>query len=434
MEQAVQFPLRGLFTAAPYDAQPDGTAPAAANVRAFDTLAGRMRGGSRPGIARHIDQDLGGLIQNLNSIVLPSATALGISFDDVPILDVSFQITDPGGLVLADGTTNWIYVNGSGYATPASYTRRYDPEITGVSPASGPFAGGEAVTITGNRLGGLGSRFTFGQRPARVVANDGSTATVIAPAQEEQDAPLEVDVVVNTGSGQSGVSDDAKYTYGEIQFVQATATDTTDTADEVSVTLPVSAPTSQGNLILVAVSETVDGGSEVDLTVTDSDGNTYTLIRQQQSPAFLQPIAYLFWAIAKSTASLTVTVTLTTDDPLTDVYLGAAVLEYSGVNSATPVDASVGTAGGGNNWTTGDVPVNFAACMVVGVFAQGQFNLSVVAPTGYELRVSRSGAGPYGGIYVADLIGVDEATPVLVASADISTAYAAVGASIRPGG
>lgn len=49
----LQFPIAGLDRAWPYQSQPPFSTPDALNVRPFDTLEGRGRGGSRPGLYRY---------------------------------------------------------------------------------------------------------------------------------------------------------------------------------------------------------------------------------------------------------------------------------------------------------------------------------------------------------------------------------------------
>jgi hypothetical protein len=87
------------------------------------------------------------------------------------------------------------------------------PIVTAVSPASGPSAGGTAVTITGEFLSGATS-VTFGGTAATnvTVVND-TTITARAPAGP---ANTTVNVIVTTGGGVSipsptGTADDFKY-------------------------------------------------------------------------------------------------------------------------------------------------------------------------------------------------------------------------------
>lgn len=50
--KAVPFPIKGVDQNWEYGLQPDGTTPDASNVRAYDSILGRLRGGSRPGLSK----------------------------------------------------------------------------------------------------------------------------------------------------------------------------------------------------------------------------------------------------------------------------------------------------------------------------------------------------------------------------------------------
>lgn len=83
----LEFPLGGLDVVAEFQEQKPGTTPVAVNVRAFDTIARRARGGSRPGIVHYAPDavpanvSLDMTIQHLNVIVDPHATALPQEFE-----------------------------------------------------------------------------------------------------------------------------------------------------------------------------------------------------------------------------------------------------------------------------------------------------------------------------------------------------------------
>jgi hypothetical protein len=50
-----EFPAQGVERTTEYQQQRDGTTARGVNVRAFETLTGRARGGSRPGLTKFID-------------------------------------------------------------------------------------------------------------------------------------------------------------------------------------------------------------------------------------------------------------------------------------------------------------------------------------------------------------------------------------------
>lgn len=92
------FPSFGLEqTKSQYDDQRDGTTNVGVNVRTYDAIEGRGRGGSRAGLTRWINQKVNGtsLIQHLNSIVTTAATALA-SHD----VNDFYPVDYPGGTFL----------------------------------------------------------------------------------------------------------------------------------------------------------------------------------------------------------------------------------------------------------------------------------------------------------------------------------------------
>lgn len=72
------FPTGGVEVSTEHATQPPLTTPSAANVRSFDPALDRLRGGSRAGLSRHINQRVSGanLIQHINYIVDPQTQAL----------------------------------------------------------------------------------------------------------------------------------------------------------------------------------------------------------------------------------------------------------------------------------------------------------------------------------------------------------------------
>ena len=58
--QPLIFPVKGVHKVVGFDFQPPGTAPDAMNVRGFDTLRARLRGGRRPGLSKYLDSQING--------------------------------------------------------------------------------------------------------------------------------------------------------------------------------------------------------------------------------------------------------------------------------------------------------------------------------------------------------------------------------------
>jgi hypothetical protein len=145
----VAFPVSGVDVSLAYEDQRQGTTPVGSNVRTYEPLTQRARGGSRPGLVPYLPQLPNGAhqIQHINFIVDPQADALGISFPDIPG-DGFYTIFDPLGLVLADGSLNEIQIGGSGYSTNSGYKRKF-PQLI-ITPKNQTKFTGNTFIFTGN--------------------------------------------------------------------------------------------------------------------------------------------------------------------------------------------------------------------------------------------------------------------------------------------
>jgi hypothetical protein len=75
------FPIQGIDLSQAFDRQAKDTTPVGLNVRAYDPITARARGGQRPGLSKYNPGSLpgGGLIQDLNFVVGTGYTAPGPS-------------------------------------------------------------------------------------------------------------------------------------------------------------------------------------------------------------------------------------------------------------------------------------------------------------------------------------------------------------------
>jgi len=66
----ITFPFNGINNNNSYETQPLGTCASAQNVRGYDAIKGRLRGGQRPGLSKLVDTEInsGATIQDLNYI------------------------------------------------------------------------------------------------------------------------------------------------------------------------------------------------------------------------------------------------------------------------------------------------------------------------------------------------------------------------------
>jgi predicted outer membrane repeat protein len=111
-----------------------------------------------------------------------------------------------GALFVAGGGTGFKISYAGGTGNDVVLIALGAPAITSVSPAAGPAAGGQSVTITGTNLEGATS-VTFGGTPAAITSNTATRIVATTPAH----AAGAVTVAVTTPGG-SGSKADA-YTY-----------------------------------------------------------------------------------------------------------------------------------------------------------------------------------------------------------------------------
>src|SRR5205814_4261318 len=240
-----------------------------------------------------------------------------------------------------------LLVNSSGVPSVAKFTKlgttssAPPPTVSAISPSSGTAAGGTPVTITGTgflagatvKLGGTAAT------GVTVVNSTSITATTAAHAAGT------VNVVVTNTDAQSGTLTNG-YTYtsggggGSISFVQVNAA-TPQTAT-TAVVLSYAVAQIAGNLNIVAVGW--DNTTSTVSSVSDSRGNAYAQAGTTVTGTGIRQAIYYAKNIAAG--SNTVTVSFNQATPFVDVR----ILEYSGLDTASPLDV---TAGGGGWGTTG---------------------------------------------------------------------------------
>lgn len=95
------FPEAGLDLSAEFETQAPNTTPVGTNVRAYEPLSGRDRGGSRQGLSRYVSTTVAGahLIQHLNLIVDPTPAGLPAYSVSPPPPPTSGAVDLGGGLV-----------------------------------------------------------------------------------------------------------------------------------------------------------------------------------------------------------------------------------------------------------------------------------------------------------------------------------------------
>jgi hypothetical protein len=254
------------------------------------------------------------------------------------------------------------------------------PTVSSITPNSGTANGGTAVTITGTGFS-PGATVKLGGTAATnvvVMSSTSITATTVAHAAGS------VDVVLTNSDGQSG-SLSGGYTYasspgGGISFVQVKSAAATS-ASSVAITYP--AAQSAGNLNLVAVMWG-DTTSAVN-SVTDSKGNDYALaVGPTQIAGLTQSIYY-----AKNIAGGSNTVTVTFKQAAS--YPNVNVLEYSGLDTTSPLDVASSATGSGTTANSGPVATTYANELIFG--AGNPSSVFTGAGSGFSNRIINSFGG-----------------------------------------
>jgi len=252
----------------------------------------------------------------------------------------------------ADGQSGTL-PNGYTYTSPNPA-----PTVSTISPASGTTAGGTTVSITGTGFF-AGATVSLGGTAATgvtVVSSTSITATVPAHAAGA------VTVTVSNTDGQSGNLTNG-YTYtsssgggGTIRFVQVKAATPQTASSSVSVAYAVAE--TAGDLNIVAVGWN-DATSTVS-SISDSRGNSYSLaIGPTTGSGIRQSIYY-----ARNIAGGSNTVTVTFNQAAAAVDL--RVLEYSGLDTASPLDVTAGAAGSGTAPSSGSATTTAANELIFG--------------------------------------------------------------------
>ncbi len=282
----------------------------------------------------------------------------------------------------AAGAVNVVVTNTDGQSGTKTSAYTYTggnpaPTVSAISPTSGTTAGGTAVTITGTGFLSGASVSLGGTAASGVSVVNSTTITATAPAH----AAGAVNVVVTNTDAQTGTLTNG-YTYttsgggGSVGFVQFNAaTPQTATA---SVPVAYSVAQTAGNLNIVAVGWN-DTTSTVN-TVTDTRGNTYTLaIGPTSGTGVRQSIYY-----ARNIAGGSNTVTVSFNQAAT--FADVRVFEYSGLDTANPLDVTAGAAGTSASANSGSVTTTAANELIFGAGTTGGSFNNTGSP-GFVVRV-----------------------------------------------
>ena len=155
----------------------------------------------------------GGTTVTIHGKGMAGATSVAFGPDNAvnPTVNKTGTVITATAPAEAAGTVDIVVTTAGGPSAivPADQFTYVAPTVTEVSPAGGPPAGLNKVTITGTELGGATS-VTFGGAPASIVSVNakGTKVVVTAPAGSGT-----VDVIVTTPGGSSGPVAGDQYTY-----------------------------------------------------------------------------------------------------------------------------------------------------------------------------------------------------------------------------
>ena len=235
---------------------------------------------------------------------------------------VNVTVTTPGGTSATSSADQFSYI-----ATPA---------VTGLSPTSGPAAGGTLVTITGTGFTGA-SLVDFGTNPA-------TNLTVVSDTKITADSPAGsglVDVTVTTPGGTSATSSADQFTYIAAPAVTALSPTSGPAGGDTLVTITGTnftgasvvdfGPNAATNLTVVSATKiTADspaGTGLVDVTVTTPGGTSATSSADQFTYIAAPAVTALSPTSGPAGGDTLVTITGTN-------FTGASVVDF-GTNAAT---------------------------------------------------------------------------------------------------
>jgi hypothetical protein len=385
------FPVSGIDLTTEFEEQRQGTTQEGVNVRTYEPILNRARGGQRAGLGRYIDHTVGVLdaegsdapghvIQHLAIIVDPTVEGL-LSDDD--LLGGPRRVNDPSTsnrrLRIPLGQTRTVRAGGTGASTQKGQPRK-TLTITAVDQTKQQ---GDVFTFAGTEFSSSGLEILDSLTTA-TLRSKGSPATAALG-----DYPITISnvqgSVAGDGSGSAGLKKKYRIKYvpgvmtveevGDIVFVQARSQVITNGTP--IGTLAFTSDVVSGNLLLVAIRGVTNNLAGINSqTVTDSQGNSYTQLGAYSSIVPGSTSQFSVWrAFANASGPNTVTCTQLTDagSPLMDLI---GILEYHGVAAAFPLDDAVNhndLSPSGLSTTTGNVQITESGELLLGFFSGNGF-------------------------------------------------------------
>ena len=299
-----------------------------------------------------------------------------------PVLAADLSLMPPAATGSLGANTN-IVIN-TGAASP--------PQVTGISPNSGPTAGGTKVTITGAGFTAT-STVKFGSIAGTGVTFLSSTSlTAVSPAGEN---PGAVDVIVTTVGGASTTSSSDQFTFVAPPSVTGVSPASGPTAGGTTVTITGAGFTAASTVMfgsiagtgvvvnspnsITAVSPAGETPGSVDVVVTTLGGASTTSSSDQFTFVAAPTVTGLTPASGPIAGGTTVTVTGTGFTPASTVKFGSVAgtgvvfVSSTSLTAVSPaegpgaVDVTVTTVGGASTTNSSDQFTFLAVPTVTGV-------------------------------------------------------------------
>ncbi len=314
---------------------------AAPTVSGISPSAGPTAGGTSVTIT-------GTSFTGATSVTVGGAAATGVTV----VNDTTITATTPAGTA---GARDVVVTNtvGSGTGT-GLFTYVAAPTVTGISPSSGPSAGGTSVTITGTNFTGATSVTIGGAAATSVVVVNSTTITATTPAGSVGARDVAVTTTGGTGTGTglftyiasptvTGISP----TGGPIAGGTSVTITGTNLTGATSVTIGGSAATSVTVVNSTTITATTPSGTagakDVVVTTPGGTGTGTSLYTYYATPT----VSGISPSSGSTAGGTSVTITGTNLGGATSVTIGGAAATGVTVVNATTITATTpsGTAG-----------------------------------------------------------------------------------------
>jgi subtilisin family serine protease len=267
------------------------------NVDALPTLAGKVATGGRldvakalPALVSEVSPDSGPAAGGTQVRITGAnfARATGVMFGSASAAftvnsPTSITATAPAGSGMVDVT---VFTPGGPSAPVPGDRFNYvvppppPPAVTGVSPSSGPQAGGTSVTITGSNLGGA-TAVDFGSKGAAIIDDSPTSITATAPPGSGT-----VDVTVTTPAGSSAVAPADRFTYSS-EPPPSEPPPSEPPPSEPPPSPPQTPPTSPSQTSM-STSQTSLPGATLTQTTTSGDGSVLGITQATSALALVR--------------------------------------------------------------------------------------------------------------------------------------------------